>query len=106
MEPEASPIVRGPESECRFRGRLPPAAGIGFSRGTPEEDMADARVINVDLAALTREDGSFRTMLAWGDPVSVVEEDATRVKIGVTDYVEQPDGSILPKTSFGFVKRK
>jgi len=68
--------------------------------------MADARVINVDLAALTREDGSFRTMLAWGDPVSVVEEDATRVKIGVTDYVEQPDGSILPKTSFGFVKRK
>jgi hypothetical protein len=68
--------------------------------------MAEAREINVDLAALTREDGSFRTMLAWGDPVSVVDEDAKRVRVEVTDYAEQPDGSILPKTSFGFLKKK
>ena len=39
--------------------------------------MAEAREINVDLAALTREDGTFRTMLAWGDPVSVVDEDTS-----------------------------
>jgi beta-lactamase superfamily II metal-dependent hydrolase len=68
--------------------------------------MAQARSINVDLAALTREDGTFRTMLAWGDPVSVVDEDTKKVKVEVIDYVEQPDGSILPKTSFGFLKRK
>jgi ribonuclease BN (tRNA processing enzyme) len=68
--------------------------------------MAQARSINVDLAALTREDGSFRTMLAWGDPVSVVDEEPNRLKVEIIDHVEQPDGSILPKSSFGFVKRK
>src|SRR5215218_9845449 len=45
-------------------------------------------------------------MLTWGDPVSVVDEDAKRVRVEITDYVEQPDGSIVPKTSVGFVKRK
>ncbi len=68
--------------------------------------MAQAREINVDLAALSREDGTFRTMLAWGDPVSVVDEDAKRVKVEIIDYTEQPDGSIVPKTSIGFLKRK
>ena len=43
--------------------------------------MAEARAIAVDLAALTREDRSFRRMLAWGDPVSVIDQDAQRVKI-------------------------
>jgi len=68
--------------------------------------MGEAREINVDLAALTREDGTFRTMLAWGDPVSVIDEDTKRVRVEITDYAEQPDGSILPKTSFGFLKKK
>ncbi len=60
----------------------------------------------MDLAALTRDDGSFRTMLTWGDPVSVIDEDAGRVRVEITDYIEEPDGSIVPKTSVGFVKRK
>lgn len=67
--------------------------------------MAQARAVNVDLAALTREDGSFRTMLAWGDPVSVLDEDGKRVKVQVIDYVEQADGGILPKPGIGFLKR-
>ena len=58
--------------------------------------MAERRAINVDLAALVREDGSFRTMLAWGDPVDVLEQTSTRVKVRTTDFVTQPDGSIEP----------
>jgi beta-lactamase superfamily II metal-dependent hydrolase len=45
-------------------------------------------------------------MLAWGDPVSVIDETPTRVRAAITDYIEEPDGSIVPKTSFGFLKRK
>ncbi|HVE67824.1 MAG TPA: MBL fold metallo-hydrolase [Solirubrobacteraceae bacterium] len=68
--------------------------------------MAEARTIDVDLAALTREDGTLRTVLAWGDPVSVVDEDASRVKVETTRYVEQGDGSIVPRPETGFVKRR
>ena len=68
--------------------------------------MAERRAINVDLAALVREDGSFRTMLAWGDPVDVLEQTSTRVKVRTTDYVTQPDGSIKPQDGYGYVKRK
>ena len=68
--------------------------------------MAEARAIAVDLAALTREDRSFRRMLAWGDPVSVIDQDAQRVKIATVDYENQPDGSIVPKPAIGFVKRR
>ena len=68
--------------------------------------MAERRAINVDLAALVREDGSFRTMLAWGDPVDVLEQTSTRVKVRTTDFVTQPDGSIKPQDGYGYVKRK
>jgi hypothetical protein len=68
--------------------------------------MAERRAINVDLAALVREDGSFRTMLAWGDPVDVLEQTTTRVKVRTTDYVTQPDGSIKPQDGYGYLKRK
>jgi hypothetical protein len=68
--------------------------------------MAEARAIAVDLAALTREDGSFRTMLAWGDPVSVLDEDSDRLKVEITDYATQSDGSIIPKKGTGFIKRR
>lgn len=68
--------------------------------------MAQARTIDVDLAALTREDGTLRAVLAWGDPVSVVDEDSKRVKVETIDYVEQADGSIVPRRETGFVKRR
>jgi beta-lactamase superfamily II metal-dependent hydrolase len=68
--------------------------------------MAERRAINVDLAALVREDGSFRTMLAWGDPVDVLDETTTRVRVRTTDYVSQPDGSIKPQDGYGYLKRK
>ncbi len=68
--------------------------------------MADERVIGVDLAKLTREDGSFRTMLAWGDRVSVLEEEQTRLKVGITNFEEQSDGSVRPLQSTGYVKKR
>ena len=68
--------------------------------------MAEERMINVDLAALTREDKSFRTMLAWGDRISVLEEQSTQLKVAITDFEEQPDGSVMPKQSYGYVKRR
>lgn len=68
--------------------------------------MSEERMIDVDLAALRREDGSFRTMLAWGDRVSVVEEQSTRLKVAITDFEEQPDGSVMPKQSYGYVRRR
>jgi beta-lactamase superfamily II metal-dependent hydrolase len=69
--------------------------------------MAEARAVAVDLARLTAEDGkTLRTMLAWGDPVSVLDEDEKRVKVEVVDYETQADGSIVPKPGVGFVKRR
>ena len=68
--------------------------------------MGEPRSINVDLAALTREDGSLRTTLAWGDPVEVLEETGTRVKVRATNYVEQPDGSIKPQDGYGYLKKR
>jgi len=70
--------------------------------------MAEQRAIAVDLAELTREDGSLRTILAWGDPVKVIGEhpDGKRLEVEITDYETQDDGSILPTVSTGFVDRK
>jgi beta-lactamase superfamily II metal-dependent hydrolase len=67
--------------------------------------MSEERAIAVDLAKLTREDGTTRT-LAWGDPVTVLSEDDKRVTVEVVDFETQPDGSILPKTGTGFLKRR
>ena len=70
--------------------------------------MAEQRAIAVDLAELTREDGSLRTVLAWGDPVKVVGEhpDGKRLEVEIADFETQDDGSILPTVSTGFVDRR
>ena len=68
--------------------------------------MADERVIGVDLAKLTREDGSFRTMLAWGDRVTVLDEEPSRLKVAITNFEELSDGSVRPLQSTGFVKKR
>ena len=68
--------------------------------------MAEDFVINVDFAVLRREDGSPRTLLAWGDRVRVLDRTATKVEVEVTDFKEQPDGSIRPVAASGFLKRR
>jgi hypothetical protein len=51
------------------------------------EDFA----INVDFAVLRREDGSPRTLLAWGDRVRVLDRTATKVEVeAVRRYSKQP----------------
>jgi Metallo-beta-lactamase superfamily len=67
--------------------------------------MAEERAIAVDLAKLTREDGSTRT-LAWGDRVSVLKEDDKKVTVEVVDYETLADGSIVAKPGVGFLRRR
>jgi len=67
--------------------------------------MPEQRAIAVDLAKLTDEEGELLTTLAWGDPVTVVEEDEKRSKVEFVDYEEEDDGSILPQTRTGFIRR-
>ena len=68
--------------------------------------MAEDFAINVDFAVLRREDGSPRTLLAWGDRVRVLDRTTTKVEVEVTDFKEQPDGSIRPVAASGFLKRR
>jgi ribonuclease BN (tRNA processing enzyme) len=67
--------------------------------------MSEARAIAVDLASLKREDGSLRKILSWGDPVSVLEVEADRLKVEILDYRDEDDGSVVPTTSIGFLER-
>lgn len=67
--------------------------------------MAEERAIAVDLAELTNEDGELRATLAWGDPVTVVDEDEKRSKVEILDFETKPDGSILPTPRTGFIRR-
>ncbi len=70
--------------------------------------MREERAIAIDLAAvMTREeDGELLRVLAWGDPVTVVEEDEDRLKVEFQRFVTEDDGSIVPKSEFGFLKRR
>ncbi len=68
--------------------------------------MADPFAVDVDLAALRREDGSLRSVLAWGDRVNVLSRDANRIEVEVTNWVTEADGSVRPQTASGFLKRK
>ena len=49
---------------------------------------------------------SPRTLLAWGDRVRVLDRTTTKVEVEVTDFKEQPDGSIRPVAASGFLKRR
>ena len=69
--------------------------------------MREERAIAIDLAAVTREeDGELLRVLAWGDPVTVVEEDEDRLKVEFQRFVTEDDGSIVSKSEFGFLKRR
>jgi len=68
--------------------------------------MSEEVIINVDLAdvwAATDRKKIIRT-LAWGDQVKVVAKTATAVQVEFADFVEQADGSIVPKITSGFIK--
>ncbi len=67
--------------------------------------MSEQRAIAVDLADLENEDGDLMATLAWGDPVTVVEEDEKRIKVEIVDFETKADGSILPTTRTGFIAR-
>jgi len=67
--------------------------------------MSEQRAIAVDLVDLKSEDGDLMATLAWGDPVTVVEEDEKRIKVETIDFETKADGSILPTTRIGFLPR-
>src|SRR5687768_11870345 len=61
--------------------------------------------IGVDLANVEDEGGRFVETLAWGDPVDVIESEARRVKVRITRYRSLADGTIVPTSFVGFIKR-
>jgi beta-lactamase superfamily II metal-dependent hydrolase len=68
--------------------------------------MNEECVINVDLAdvwAAADRKQLIRT-LAWGDQVTVVAKTATTVEVEFVDFIEQADGSVLPRKTSGFIK--
>ena len=68
--------------------------------------MAGTHVINVDLADVWAEKGRkglIRT-LSWGDEVSVINQTSKHVEIALTTFDEQPDGSVIPSTTPGFIE--
>lgn len=62
--------------------------------------------IAVDLAKVYKEANKrsgLLTVLAWGDPVDVVETTATAIKIRLQDFQEGTDGSITPIVRTGYI---
>jgi beta-lactamase superfamily II metal-dependent hydrolase len=45
-------------------------------------------------------------MLAWGDRVSVLEEEPTRLRVAITNFEELSDGSVRPLQSSGYIKKR
>ena len=45
----------------------------------------------------------LKTVLAWGDEVVMIEAKGHTIKIALQDYKEQPDGSILPVQTEGYI---
>ena len=62
-------------------------------------------VINVDLADVWRKPGRkelIRTV-AWGDEVTVLAETSGHLEVEVVYYDEQPDGSVVPRKTTGYI---
>jgi beta-lactamase superfamily II metal-dependent hydrolase len=62
--------------------------------------------INVDLADVFEKRGrkGFIRSLAWGDEVDVVEAKSTHLVIRTKEFIQQTDGSILPKAVEAFIE--
>jgi len=67
--------------------------------------MSTQCVIDVDLADVWRKPGrkEFLRTLGWGDEVTILAETAAHLEIEVVYYKEQPDGTILPTKTTGFI---
>ena len=63
--------------------------------------------INADLVKVYRttekKKNNIRTVLAWGDEVEVSQLNANQADIIFRDFKENPDGSILPIDTHGFI---
>lgn len=68
--------------------------------------MAEDFAINVDFAVMEQDGGKRKTLLAWGDPVRMVSQTATRTEVEVEDWIPQDDGTIKMVLRKGFLKRK
>lgn len=68
--------------------------------------MPTEHVIAVDLARVYSEKtkGRLLTTLAWGEDVELKEIGDSYVEVRMTRYLDQPDGSIKPVTSSGFIR--
>ena len=68
--------------------------------------MPQKCVLNVDLADVWRERGRKELLrtVAWGDEITVLNQSSTHIEIEITRFEEQPDGSILPVSSTGFIE--
>jgi hypothetical protein len=68
--------------------------------------MKQECVINVDLAGVWADKNrkkSIRT-LAWGDQITVVGKSATALEVELVEFIAKSDGSILPKSTTGYIK--
>jgi beta-lactamase superfamily II metal-dependent hydrolase len=67
--------------------------------------MAATHVINVDLADVweDKERKKFIRTIAWGDAVTVTAQTDDHLEIELVTFREQPDGSILPHATTGFI---
>ena len=67
--------------------------------------MAEAQVINVDLADVWAET-SRKTLLrtlSWGDEVAVTRRTNTSIEIELKQFIEAEDGSITPRLVKGHI---
>lgn len=68
--------------------------------------MASKFVVNVDLVDIWEQKGRktlIRT-LTWGDEVSVIKQTRDYAEIETVDFVESPDGSILPEKTSAYIQ--
>lgn len=68
--------------------------------------MATKFVINVDLADVWAERNRKKLIrtLAWGDEVDVVKQTRDYAEVDITEFIEEKDGSILPKKTTGYIQ--
>jgi hypothetical protein len=67
--------------------------------------VTQAFTVNVDFAVLRDAGGKPKTVLAWGDPVQVVDRDDERIAVETVDFVESGGGLEAVPTN-GFLKRR
>jgi len=68
--------------------------------------MSEECFIKVDLADVWKSTDrkDLIRALGWGDQVTVLSKTASAIEVEFVDFIEQPDGSVLPKKSTGFIK--